>query len=271
MPRDGLFEIGRLAPGTYHLAARSGSVINPGAEAGSAVVTVSGSDVDDIVIVAGAAGIARGRIVTDDGSALPGSASKFLLFASPAAMSVGSPSRSTISANARITPQHSFEIAGLLGEQRLRLDAGPDSDWALRSVFWRGTDITDQPIAFAPDAVVEDITIVLTRLANEVRGVVNDRSGRPTADAWVVIFPAEESLWPSDRWVRATQPDRRGQFRLRQLPELDRYLIAAIPYNALAEGDWSDPVQLRTMRALATPLSLTASEKKAIDLQVGTR
>ena len=69
---DGSFEIARLIPGTYEITARDRTTTSsPSQEVGHVIVTVGTEDVGDVVIVTGNAGVARGRVVTEDGS-VPG-------------------------------------------------------------------------------------------------------------------------------------------------------------------------------------------------------
>ena len=134
----------------------------------------------------------------------------------------------------------SFDLDGLAGTHTFQVIA-PGQDWVLHSVWRKDQDVTDAGLSFGPNDVVDDITIVVTRTRNELSGSVVDASGRRTGDAWIVVFPSDPALWKWPRWVRGTQTDRRGEFRIDALPAYERYLVAAVPFSVLEAGEWSIP------------------------------
>ena len=265
MRPDGSFELPRMMPGSYQITARERATNSlPGPEAGHAIVTVGTEDVDDLLIVTGKAGVASGRVVTEDGSVPDGAPSQ--LTVSP--VQASGPDRVWRSNGpARLKEGWSFELDGLVGTHMFEV-VSPNQEWVLHSVWRNGQDVTDSGLSVGLNEVADNLAIVVTRTRNQVSGAVTDASGRRTSDAWIVVFPADSSLWKSNRWVRATQPDGRGDFRIEALPASNNYLVAAVPYNALEPGEWSDPTRLNELRARAQPIALGAAEKKTINLRL---
>jgi hypothetical protein len=265
MRPDGSFELPRMIPGSYQITAHE-RVTNSSRvpEAGHAIVNVGTEDIDDVLIVTGKAGIARGRVVTDTGSVPSGGVLQLSV------ATVGASGRDRVwrsNGPAPVKNDWSFEVDGLVGTHMFQI-VSPNQQWIVHSVRTNGQDVTDTGLSFGPNDVVDDLVIVVTRTSNELSGTVTDATGRKTSDAWVIVFPADSSLWKSTRWIRATQPDRRGAFRVEALPASDSYLVIAVPYNAIDDGEWSDPNMLNELQGRAQPIALGAAEKKTINLRL---
>ena len=262
---DGSFELRTMLPGSYQLTARdriSTAVKNQ--EVGHAIVTVGTDDVDDVLIVTGKPGVARGRIVVDDGTPLPRATQ--LTVTTVQASGLDRVWRSN--GSARVKDDASFELDGLAGGHAFQIGADQQRDWVLSSAWRKDQDITDAGVTFGPNDVVEDITLVVTRARNELSGAVVDGDGRSAPDALVIVFPSDSSLWMWSRWVRAVPVDRRGEFRLDTLPAYDDYLIAAIPHSVIDPGQWRDAELLYALRSRALPVALGATEKKSVNLRL---
>lgn len=268
---DGTFDLPGVPPGTYQLTVRGrAETIPPDDEFGHALVTLAADDIHDLIIVAGRPGAARGRIVSDEpGGTLPLKPQDITLSTVQAA---DDDRLWRASGPARIKDDFSFELEGLLGLHAFTADIPNHPEWRLKSLWLRGNDVTDQGVDVASNGSVEGLTVVLTRAANDVSGVAVDAEGRRTADAWVILFPDDESLWrwPS-RWVRAVQPDAQGKFRMSRLPSSSGYLIAAVPYQPVDPRRWADADVLTALRSLAAPLSMTSSELGTITVKVRQR
>lgn len=266
---DGSFELRTILPGTYLLTARDPmSNELKDQQLGHAVVTVGTEDLDDVVIVTGTPGIARGRVVTDDGSPLARAVAQIKV----STVSAAGPDRPWRSNGAAaVKDDGAFEIGGLFGVHAFQVDAANQLPWSLASVWHADRDVTDAGVAFGPDDIVDDITVVVTRVRNELTGTVVDADGRPAAGAGVIIFPADPSLWKWTRWARATTADRGGRFRLVALPPYDRYLAVAAPNDILDDAEWRNTENLNELRAHALAFPLGAGEKKSINLPLVTK
>jgi hypothetical protein len=133
------------------------------------------------------------------------------------------------------------------------------------------SSIRDSAIDLAPGAEA-DVTVVLTKNAATLRGVVLDESGARSDNAWVVVFPADSRRWTwSSRSVYAAMPDDDGEFVLEGLLPSADYLIAVARGDEIEHGQWREPATLQVLRARARSLALAARETKTVNLQVPVR
>lgn len=142
----------------------------------------------------------------------------------------------------------------------------PPGPWTIKAVLVGGEDVTDAGIDFADGRTVENIQLVYTRKTARLTGRVQDARGTLAQDAWVVVFPANESLWkPRSRYLRFALPDPEGTFRFMLVPSVDYLLIAV---RDIEEGQWSDPDFLRSVKDLATRFSINEGESKTQDVKI---
>ena len=263
---DGTFEVGNLQPGTYVLTARRD--LPPGetpTESARAVMTVNGDDLADLVLVAGPTGVARGRIMTDEGTAVPFTEGSLHIMP----MSADPDLPSMMTQRPAVNPDGSFEVTGLLGQMHLRTTGAPTAsasgEWTFKSVLLDGQDVTDAGIDFQPGRVFDNIDIVLTRKVSRISGELQD-GGVPADNAWVVLFPADETKWRArSRYVRATPVAAKGAYRLTAVPH-DDYMIVGV--TGLEVGQWEDPDFLRVVRDLGTRIAIGEGESKVQNLKV---
>lgn len=263
---DGTFVTRPLPPGSYTLVARPSG---PGADrTGSEIarldVTVSGEDVENLMLVTGPGGIIRGRIVTDDGTVPPFEPREMRVFRMVEELSrvsfLGMQSDT-------VRPDWSFELTGLSDRFRLGWSGGKQGvNWSLKSALKDGVDLADTPIEVLPGQVVDGVEIVITAKVTEISGMVLDERGQPTTDATVVFFAEDKSRWTAgSRYVRITRPDTEGKYRARLTPGAD-YL--AIVVRTIEDGRYSDPAFLETVAPRATRLTIGEGETKLLDLRV---
>jgi Carboxypeptidase regulatory-like domain len=268
---DGGFEVGNLQAGAYVLMTRP--EFGPNGERDSALVgrmevTVNGDDINDLVLFVGEGGGARGRLITDEGGALPPSSGSLRISAMSADRDVPfiGPPRMGV-----IKPDGTFELTGLLGLMHLRPDspAPPEPSgarWLFKSVLLDGRDVTDAGIDFQTARVVESIDIVFTRKITQLSGELRDDRRNVPEEAWVVIFPADESRWlPRSRLIRATRVDKTGAYRMPVTP-YDDYLVVGV--IGIEEGQWADPDFLRAAKEAADRFSIADGETKVQNLKL---
>jgi hypothetical protein len=107
----------------------------------------------------------------------------------------------------------------------------------------------------------------VSTVATDLTGVVRDRDGRPVPASVVLAFATEPRLWrPRSRYIRLTQPDTAGRYRIRGLPAGDYYLAAgAAPF----EWDVADPEALERLAAGARRVRLSDGASTRQDLRLG--
>jgi hypothetical protein len=265
---DGTFVTRPLSPGPYTLTARpQGRPGDTKTEIARMDITVSGEDVENVMLVTGPGGIIRGRIVTDDGTVPPFEPREARIFPfsdEPSRMGFMGPQPDSI------RPDWSFELSGLADRVRLRwgleTPGANSSNWSLKSALKDGVDLADTAIEVAPGQVVDDVEIVITQKITEVSGLVLDDRGRPTTDATVVFFAEDKARWtPGSRYMRISRPDTEGKYRVRLTPGVD-YL--AVVVRTIEDGRQTDPEFLATVAPAATRVTIGEGEKKVLDLRV---
>lgn len=267
---DGTFEIKGVAPGRYELEVRPANArSDDDVDIGRGAITVLGDDIDDVFLVGSRPAIARGKVVTDDGTPLP--------FPSmTVAADMPGPGARMMMSSARVNDDSTFELKGLFGPRLFRmggftLPPGGTTgfSWTLKAVLLNGVDIIDKPIDFLPGALVEGLELVFTQKAGELSGTVTADRGELPQDTQIILFPADESLWAdTSRFVRAVRPDKNGSYRFRMLPARDDYLlVSAID---LEPNQFQDPEFLREVRDRAIRLSVYDNEKKVQNIRMAT-
>ena len=261
---DGTFEFANVAPGRYNFNVRPQGMQSPTAEFASTQITVGSEDVDNVIVTTHVGAIARGVILTDDGSAPSFRPEQVQLF--PATieptMMFGGPNQN------RVNEDYTFELTGLFDRRTLRGGAGgPNSGWYLKSVLVDGQDVIDTGIDFVPGRTYEGIQVVFSQKTTDLSGLVTDDRGKPVLDATVVVFPATRDRWGyQSRYVRTTRPDTNGRYNFKNMPPLDDYLVIAV--QNLEQGQGSDPEFLAKAKDEAKLFSLGEGETKAVDIKL---
>ena len=256
---DGTFKLRNVAPGQYILRA-TGSAGDRGSESASMNVTVLGADLDGLTLRTDAGGLIAGRVVTDDGDALPSSTAR-----------VSTRSATFERSNFPVSPSEDG-LAGTDGRFIRRSPTGPafvrigglPSGWALKRVHIGDREVTDLPVDIRPGETLPNVTVVVSRRLTTISGTVTDAQGRP-ADAPVVLFPADPAKWHEAAGsLRSVRPDRSGTYRFDSVRPGD-YLIVAV--EQMEPWQVNDPEVLTSLRERATKVTM-ADEAAARDLKV---
>ena len=259
---DGTFKIRDVSPGQYILRA-GGPESDRGAETASMNLTVTGADIDGLVLGADAGGLIAGRVVADNGTALP--APPPSVIASSATFE-----RSSVTVlpaeNGRVDAGGRFVRRAATGPAFIRMSGLP-SGWAVKSVVMGAQDITTTPVEIRAGQTLGDITVVVSNRLPSVTGAVTDANGRPS-DAPVLLFPADPAQWhEAADTVRTARADRTGTYRFDRVRPGD-YLIVAI--EQMATSQQYDPEFLAPLRERSTKITV-ADEPVSMDLKVAIR
>ena len=170
---------------------------------------------------------------------------------------------------APVNADGTFSIAAVApGNYRLMSTvpgSSPGSGWTLVSAMANGRDTLDSPLQVQHD--VEDAVLTFSDRTGELSGAVQDPSGRPAPEYYIVVFPADRAQWlPQSRRIRAIRPSAEGRFLFRPLPA-GNYLLSAV--TDIEDGEWYDPAVLQQLSAVSMPITLGEGEQKAQDIQVG--
>jgi hypothetical protein len=276
MVRDGTWSISGIPPGDYQLMiqqvdrlameriAVTGSSAGIGnAESAIQQITVSGDDIHGIAIVTAPGGQATGRIRFEGSPAPPP-------VPSGASVQGYDPDNNMpmMFSGARVSPDWTFELKGLVGRRLLR-PIGLPAGWTVKAITVDGTDITDAGMEFRSGQEVSDVEVLVTRTAAEISGAVQNAKGTAVADYVVVVFPSEPERWGwQSRFVRVARPDQTGRFVISGLPPAS-YLAVALEY--LEPGEESSAEFLERLKPSGTSVRVAEGEKKSVTLKLSSQ
>jgi protocatechuate 3,4-dioxygenase beta subunit len=263
---DGSFQLPNVAPGSYVIQIRPSGLPGSANEFGRLPITVGSEDLDGVLITTLPGGVARGSIVTDDGSAPEFRPDLVQVFAMPLEMMMMPAGNSS----GPVSEDFTFEIKSIFDRRQLRANVPTAMGWYFKGVYLDGVDVTDTGVEFTSGKTVDGLQIVMTRKTTDLSGSVLDSRGRPVVDASVVVFHSNRDRWGgvASRYLRTTRPDTEGRYRIRSLPPDDDYLVIAV--QGLQEGQGGDPEFLARASAEAMRFALGEGETKVVNVRLST-
>lgn len=263
---DGTFQFANVAPGRYSLNVRPSGMATATSEMATLPIVVSNEDIDNLIITTSTGAVARGVILTDDGSVPTFRPDQVSIFPGPVDPMGGV---MVFPGQNRINDDFTFELTGLSDRRMIRANVGQSatSGWYVKAVLFDGQDITDSGMEFTPGRSYDGLQVVFTQKATDLSGLLTDDRNRPVLDATVVIFPADAQKWTfSSRYMRSLRPDTNGRFTVKGLPPLDDYMIIAV--QGLESGQGTDPEFLARAKEEAKTLTLNEGETKTFDVKL---
>lgn len=261
--RGAKFAIGGVPSGTYVIAAID--------EASKmwAMTTVTVGTQDQAVALTLQPGLSVSGQFVFDGKSPPPSFSRM----SVALMPVPVPGGLAIEPeSAKVAADGKFTIDGLVpGAYRLwsmlpEADSRQGTGWVLRSAIAGNQDVADLPLDLRAGVDPGRIVATFTDRPTELSGRLQDASGRPASEYFIIVFSPDERMWtrPSRR-VMQTRPATDGQFVLRGLPP-GEYLLAAV--TDIDPEERYDAALLRQLIPGAARLTLAEGDKKVQDIRI---
>jgi hypothetical protein len=168
---------------------------------------------------------------------------------------------------ARVDASGQFTSVGLsAGRYVVRVDGSPVG-WMFKSATYNGQDVSETPFELrGGDAT--GVVLAFTDRWTGLRGVVRSARGDADADAAVLLFTTDRSVWtdagPSPRRMKSARTGRAGEYSFTSIPPGDYYVVA-LPDERTA--DWRDAKFLDTLVGLATHLTIGDGEPKTLDLR----
>jgi hypothetical protein len=264
----GQFQMRNVASGNYRLIVRQTRPYVPGpgpqpqtdlGEMASMPLTITGADLDNVVVMTTPGITITGQIVFEQGppSPMPAQLRVMAMGGNPDEMSGLQPPQPTL-----VKPDLTFTMKGLVGEFLLRT-SGPNQ--YLKSVMAGSEDITDKAREFKSN---DRITITLTSRASTVEGNVSDAAGAPSTDAGIVLFSEDKASWRFGSLRTKRSPvDPYGHFRIAGLMP-GRYLIVAVSRDRINGPMGGDTALFEELSKVATALVIGEDEERKVDLKV---
>jgi hypothetical protein len=165
-------------------------------------------------------------------------------------------------------PGGRFVLHNVFGARILRCgyELAPGSAWWPTKVLLDGVDITNTPTDFGT-AGNGRLEVVFTRHPAQLAGTVTDARGEPGRYAWVVVFPADRTLWRSwSTMLQAVKTDANGAFRV--TATAGHYLVRALSPDALPSDSAAFP-RLGRIAEGAMTVDLDERERKVLRLTTG--
>jgi len=254
---DGMFSFGQVVPGNYQIRARSQTDAVGAALFAVYSLQVLGKDVENIQMSLRPGATLTGwlTVETKGGTKPP----VLPLVRVRAPFVDGNGFGDALTGN--VQPDGTFALRGLMtGDHQLVIE-GLFLPWVLKSVSYRGTDITDRLLSLREGAEVRDVRVTITDVMGQVTGVVHNARNLPVANTGVLIFPSTPLFWTrTNRRMRVAYTDREGRFTVPGLPT-GEYLAVASP--GVDERDLGRPDRLTAWQTLATPFQIVSDETRA--------
>jgi hypothetical protein len=268
---DGQFTLSGIAPGRYTIAATTGSASRGrgAAPAGpmlwaTAEVDVNGQDVSGVRLTLEPGMRVSGRVMFE-GATPPQDLSVFRVGLTPL-LSGASVAAVTPAAQPDAQGRFTFESV-TPGRYRWSVTGGANvGQWTTKSASARGRDTIDTGVDVRPTEPLTDVTIALSDRSTSIQGTLQDTSGRPAADYFIVVYARDRALQsPPTRRVVMTRPASDGKFTVNNLPP-GEYLLAAT--TDLEQGEWRDPAFLAQLVSASIPVTLAEGETKQQDIRI---
>jgi hypothetical protein len=263
MRPDGSFLFSNVPPGSYLIRALAQTDRDGRSLFALFRVTVRDSDVDGIELVLLPGAIISGRLMTESRSGSIGDAVASVRVRAPfddgssfGDAQTGGPRR-----------DGSFTIDGVMAGAHLIVVEGLPAPWSLKSVTYRGKDITDVGLQADSGQRLDDVRITITTSAGEVSGTVRDGEKQVVRNARVLFVPVPAALWPvAGRRFARSLTDAAGRYSVRGLPAGDYRVAAALE---LGDRDIYRGEVLRAVRDHGSAITLEAGASRVVDLVAG--
>lgn len=262
--RDGRFEFTGVLPGRYTIVAEEGTSFFAVAEMGGgtmapitardavrpALVEVTDSDLDDVILPAGESVEVKGTI-------LGGKALRANIDLVPAG---GAPEHASIP-SAQPDAGGGFQFHRVFPDAYQVAVTGLGENFYVKSVTFSGRDITNQDLDLTSGAG-GTLEITLSADGGEIAGTVRGADGKALPGALVQIWPAGGDS------ARSLKADENGAFRFRNLPPADYRVIA---WEAL-DDDLAEYAPFRArFEAQATQVKVAERGSETVEVQAIAR
>jgi hypothetical protein len=281
--KDGKFLITNVTPGTYRITARAGGVtITPGSisirgadqtEWAAADVLVTDSDVEGVILQLQPGLTFSGTLAAAGQSGPPATWKGARVAIQPPRAATGAVLNGQLlggvsSRSATVNEDGTFEVAGLQPanyEVVVTLPSALSKTWAVQSILHGDGDVRDAPLTFDRGSM-RDVKILMSEERTELAGTLSSASGQAATDYFIVIFPADRTLWhPHSPRVRVTRPEADGGFTARDLPA-GEYRVAAL--TDVEDDEWRKSAFLESLYDVSIAITVTDGKTTRQDIRI---
>lgn len=255
---DGRFTFAALPPGQYSVTAGIGN------QRGVLSVSIEDDNAEGLLLMLRDPATVEGRIVFEDAPAQAPAFANLAITARPA--DLDRPFNAPWTPPARVSADHTFRLTDLFGSARVMVDGVPRG-WAVKSIRYRGADITHDAVEFATDPR-HQIEVTLTSRLAVVSGTVSDDTGKPAAGVRVMLVPPAAVQMPLiySRFPM-TGTLRDGRFTLPGVAPGD-YLIVALASSPGGPVDRTETFERYARHA--ERITLVENDRLTMNLRVVT-
>ena len=111
------------------------------------------------------------------------------------------------------------------------------------------------------------LTVTYTDNVTSILGSLQDASGRPAPDYYIIVFPTDQKYWfQNSRRIKTARPSLDGTYLIRGLPP-GSYRIGAV--TDVETNDWFESWFLQQLLPASAEIALTEGERKSFPLKIG--
>ena len=185
----GGFRFDSLPPGRYQLVASEERPASAAAARwATADLIADGNPVKDVSLVMRQGEAVSGRIVVE-GPNPPSTNPRLTL------VTLDRDPTTSASFSARLDSDGQFMFAGVMPGRYLLVASNPPAGYLITAARLDGRDLCDLAVDVRAAQEIRGLEVRLSSKAASLTGTLFDRAGRPTSDALVVVFPADEQYW----------------------------------------------------------------------------
>jgi hypothetical protein len=284
---DGRFRFPQMTQGDYQILARAplqppvppsanGGFVSPNPQGPllwgeQALTVVGGADLHDLGVRVQSGVTVSGRIqMSSESTQQPNLAQVriLLLLPSVASPNPGTPIRTIQFGPGGVTkPDGTFEVTNQPPGSFLFVVGGLPRGWTALSAMSGDRDLLDGAATYPLGTTLTDVVVTVTDRHSEISGTLQQASGRPASDVFVIAYSADRRTWgPNSRRTKAVRPSVDGHYAIADLPPGDYFLAAIADVDP---GEWEDPAFLSQLVPASLKLTIGDGEKKIQNLRLG--
>jgi len=275
--QDGTFVFNNIAPGNYIVQASAYGSSVPAANVpmsqqfAEAFVTVAGDDPPLLQLKLSRGATLMGRVVYE------GIAESFPPYAGlqmtvlPAAVD-RDPLLAAGTTGFALLSDHTFEYRGVFGPSVLSVRPR-SANWYVKSITYRGQDLTDSAFDFGDTETFRDMEIVVSGAGAMLTGLVTDDRAAPVRDYTVALIPTDRSkLTMRSRWLKTGRGMQDGAFRVTGIVPGDYWVLAVDRLDGSdVAGDLQNTEVLDALASRAQRITLGEGQSQGLTLRLVRR